>query len=171
MKPDWENVKFGELKIKPNRKLKPCLVCGKIHNYEKYCSKKCYFSQMDKHIVHRMAGTTFYRKWMNIKARCNDPRAVGYKNYGGRGIKLIWKDFRQFYTDMHPSYLEHVKKFGATNTSIDRINNKPPKMITKYIYIYDKKGNWVSRFTAVKLSTANNFELIGAIEREISYFE
>lgn len=73
-------------------------------------------------------------------------------------------------TEKHYFTYDQNKEIVLT-WSIDRINNKPPKMITKYIYIYDKKGNWVSRFTAVKLSTANNFELIGAIEREISYFE
>lgn len=73
-------------------------------------------------------------------------------------------------TEKHYFSYDQNKEIVLT-WSIDRINNKPPKMITKYIYIYDKKGNWVSRFTAVKLSTANNFELIGAIEREISYFE
>lgn len=55
--------------------------------------------------------------------------------------------------------------------SISRINNEPPKMISKYIYIYDEKGNWVSRYIAVKMPDVNNFQLIGAIQREISYFD
>jgi hypothetical protein len=35
-------------------------------------------------------------------SRCRNPRASGYENYGGRGIKVCdrWRDFAAFYSDM-----------------------------------------------------------------------
>lgn len=38
------------------------------------------------------------RIWRNIHHRCEDPNASGYKNYGGKGIKLCqeWKNFFVF---------------------------------------------------------------------------
>jgi len=43
-----------------------------------------------------------YNIWHMMKQRCNNPNAAGYKNYGGRGIKVCerWNDFKNFYADM-----------------------------------------------------------------------
>jgi hypothetical protein len=73
-------------------------------------------------------------------------------------------------TEKHYFSYDQNKEIVLT-WSVSRINNEPPKMITKYIYIYDERGNWVSRYVAVKQRDINNFQLIGAIEREISYFD
>lgn len=57
-----------------------------------------------------------YYSWTNMLARCEKEYATSYKNYGGRGIKVCdrWHDFRKFYEDMSPSYVQ-----GLT---LDRIN-------------------------------------------------
>lgn len=65
----------------------------------------------------------FRRVWENMIARCTNPRVNCYKNYGGRGIKVLWKDFSEFAEDMYPSYIEHYIKYGADQTTIERINN------------------------------------------------
>ena len=46
--------------------------------------------------------TKTYTAWCNMKARCNNPKASGYKNYGGRGIKVSprWDKFANFIADM-----------------------------------------------------------------------
>jgi hypothetical protein len=45
-----------------------------------------------------------YRTWADMKSRCNNPRCVIYKNYGGRGISVCskWNDFSAFFKDVGP---------------------------------------------------------------------
>ena len=59
-----------------------------------------------------------YKVWKGMKNRCNNPRATGYENYGGRGIKVCkrWDDsFENFIKDMGERPNE--------NYQIDRIDN------------------------------------------------
>lgn len=65
----------------------------------------------------------FYKTYENMKARCNDKTRRNYKNYGGKGIIVEWKSFIEFKNDMYPSYLQHLKRHGIKQTSIDRIDN------------------------------------------------
>jgi len=87
----------------------------------------CLRNEMSKKRLskHNMEGIRFYRIWHNIKTRCLNPKYNCYHRYGGRGITVCdkWLDFINFRDDMYNSYLEHVKKFGIKQTSIDRINN------------------------------------------------
>lgn len=43
-----------------------------------------------------------YIVWVNLKARCDNSRDPGYKNYGGRGIgyESRWATFSEFLADM-----------------------------------------------------------------------
>lgn len=72
---------------------------------------------------HNMTNTRFYRIWVGLKTRCN-PKSVKSKNYGKRGITYCdrWEEFENFKKDMYNSYLEHIKKYGEKNTTIDRID-------------------------------------------------
>lgn len=63
-----------------------------------------------------------YYIFYSIKTRCNNPKTLNFEIYGGRGIKCLWKSFKEFRDDMYESYVEHTEKFGK-DTSIDRINN------------------------------------------------
>lgn len=47
--------------------------------------------------------TREYGCWADIKKRCLNPRSIGYRNYGGRGIRMCdsWSgSFEAFYADM-----------------------------------------------------------------------
>ncbi len=46
--------------------------------------------------------TRTYRSWSNMKTRCTNPRATGYKYWGGRGITVCerWMTFSNFLEDM-----------------------------------------------------------------------
>lgn len=53
-----------------------------------------------------------------MKQRCEYPKHNRFKNYGGRGIKILWKSFDEFKNDMYPSYF--ISNQGGV--SIDRID-------------------------------------------------
>lgn len=55
--------------------------------------------------------TPMYRRWYNIKSRCQNPNNEKYADYGGRGVRLDprWEDFTTFYADMgEPPSPEHT---------------------------------------------------------------
>ena len=39
--------------------------------------------------------TKLYQVWVGMRARCNDPKHISYKNYGGKNIKVCpeWDDY------------------------------------------------------------------------------
>lgn len=61
-------------------------------------------------------GSPTYVVWLAIKARCLNPKNPGFKNYGGRGIRVCdrWMVFENFLADMGER---------PPGTSIDRIDN------------------------------------------------
>ena len=76
-----------------------------------------------RNVTHSMTHTRFYKAWQNAKTRVLNKNTPYYKYYGGRGIKLEWKLFNDFYNDMFSLYLEHSKQFGKNNATLDRIDN------------------------------------------------
>lgn|SRR3990167_2438524 len=80
-----------------------------------------------KHTLsHGMYKTRFNNTWRHILQRCNNPNDRKYHNYGGRGIKCLWKNFLEFRNDMYESYLKHHKRNSYFNTTIDRIDVNGP---------------------------------------------
>lgn len=66
----------------------------------KYCSRTC------AQTIHGAANTFEYRVWTGMISRCNNPRATGFKYYGGRGISVCdrWRiSFDAFLKDMGPA--------------------------------------------------------------------
>lgn len=53
--------------------------------------------------------------WRDILQRCNNSKNRAYKNYGDRGIKVLYKNFEDF--------LKDVGKRPSPKHSIDRIDN------------------------------------------------
>jgi hypothetical protein len=55
---------------------------------------------------HRRAGnvTSEYSSWENMRQRCSNPKAHGYRYYGASGIKVCvrWNSFANFLADMGP---------------------------------------------------------------------
>jgi|DEB19_MinimDraft_3_1074340.scaffolds.fasta_scaffold80209_2 hypothetical protein len=66
---------------------------------------------------HGLRKNRLYSVWAIMIQRCTNPKASGYKNYGGRGIKVCrrWRNFKYFFEDMASEY--------RSGLSIDRINN------------------------------------------------
>ena len=60
-----------------------------------------------------------YSVWIDMRKRCNDPKAKGYSRYGGRGIKVCerWDGSEKF-----PNFLEDMG-LCPDRYQIDRIDN------------------------------------------------
>lgn len=64
--------------------------------------------------------TPMYRRWYNIRSRCENPKNEKYRLYGARGIFVCerWQNFDNFLEDMgHPPTLRHT---------IDRVDVNGP---------------------------------------------
>ena len=60
-----------------------------------------------------------------MRRRCYETTHNKYKDYGAQGIKTSaeWKEsFDNFCEDMLESYNKHVKEYGETDTTLDRID-------------------------------------------------
>ena len=88
------------------------------------CDKAIKFGEMAKITSrkHGMEWTIPYKKFMSAKARCTDPNNHSYYRYWWRWIKVIWKDFDEFWKDMWDAYYKHVKEYWVNNTTLDRID-------------------------------------------------
>lgn len=74
---------------------------------------------------HGFFGTRFYGIFYKMQYRCSKKHPKK-KYYFDKGIKVSkrWLKFKNFLIDMYPSYLEHCKRFGEKQTTIDRIDGK-----------------------------------------------
>lgn len=90
-----------------------------INHRKSTVSCGCYNKEQSSkaHKIHGMRNTNIYNVWRGIKKRICLKSNKGYKNYGGRGIKICkkWMDFTGFFGDMGGAY-----KKGLT---LERINN------------------------------------------------
>ena len=56
-----------------------------------------------------------YTVWCSMRQRCCDVNHKQYPDWGGRGIKILWTRYEDFYRDMSPGY--------QPGLTIERINN------------------------------------------------
>lgn len=56
-----------------------------------------------------------YIVWLGMLDRCNNPKNRAWKYYGGRGIKVLFKDFWEFYN--------HIKARPSPDLTVNRIDN------------------------------------------------
>lgn len=76
-----------------------------------------------RHFIHWSAWTRFYKIYLKIQRRCNNPKDNNYQKYWARWIKCKWKSFIKFKKDMFESYEDHCWKYWEKDTTIDRIDN------------------------------------------------
>jgi len=72
-------------------------------------ARKAYLNTVNGHL-HRVYGS--------MNQRCNDPKHESYKNYGGRGIKNLFKSSDEFV-----DYIVNVLQVDPRGLQIDRIDN------------------------------------------------
>lgn len=114
--------------------------------------------------------TKEYKCWKNMKSRCLNPGAVGYKNYGGRGIKICdrWlNSYENFFedvgfapTDKHSiDRIETNGNYEPGNcrwaTKKEQINNQRKSILIKLGDETKSLTEWCRQFN-VKYSTAHS---------------
>lgn len=112
---DLTNLKFGRLTgIEPTEKRKDNKIvwlfrcdCGKIieaigKSVKDGNTKSCGCSHIKHGHISKHKKSKTYHTWQSMKDRCINPNNPGYKDYGGRGIKICkrWLKFENFLKDM-----------------------------------------------------------------------
>lgn len=141
---DLTNQKFNKLTVvgffgkdKHHKAMWKCVCdCGEEHivigcdlrsGKCKSCGCQRSETNITRNTTHGMTNTRLYNIYANMKQRCYNKKHPHYKSYGGRGITICetWnQSFDAFYEwAMNNGYQEHLKKYGVSNTTIDRINN------------------------------------------------
>jgi len=72
--------------------------------------------------IHWMTNTRLFRLFHWMIQRCTNPRCRERPYYWWKWVKILWKDFMEFYNDMHESYEIHVSRYWEWQTTIDRID-------------------------------------------------
>lgn len=69
-------------------------------------TQSCGCLSRDTSSTHRMAHSRPYSIWQGMKTRCDNPKAINYHSYGGRGIGYDprWSAFESFWADMEEGY-------------------------------------------------------------------
>lgn len=105
--------------------------CGRPHDNNGYCGLHSHaFRKYGDPLVSKTRRNgelmgyekSFVSIWRDMVRRCESPSATGYKNYGGRGIKVCpeWKDFFTFAKDMG------LRPDGCTLERIDNDGDYSP---------------------------------------------
>lgn len=83
-------------------------------------TKSCGCLAIDCRTSHNQWGDKIYKCWDNMRSRCYNPNATGYKNWGGRGIRVCdeWRNnYEAFY-----NYVSELPHFMEDGYTLDRIN-------------------------------------------------
>lgn len=119
-------TKCGELKslsaffVDKTRKggLQPrCKVCDNKRRKKYYQTHKTESLEYCKE-YHKTIIGYLHHCFRDMKRRCNNLKCLGYKNYGGRGIKVKFENVNEFI-----NYVIGELKVDPRNLTIDRINN------------------------------------------------
>lgn len=134
-------------KGKPRKALFQC-DCGNkkiinLMNVRKGLTVSCGCDQFKHKFKHGKSKTVLYRRWENMRGRCNNSNFKHYHRYGGRGITVCtaWNNFTAFENwAIHNNF--------SPQLTLDRINNNKSYSPTNC--------RWVNR----KVQSANRNKIV-----------
>lgn len=113
--------------------IRRCMICGKDfpprptgRDRRRICSPECKQSFYRRHFTRHGEArhgqdTPEYIAWLGMKARCLNPRADQFANYGGRGISVCDRWLGSF-----ENFLADMGRRPSVKHSVDRINVNGP---------------------------------------------
>ena len=109
--------------------------------------------------IHGFKSHRLYGTWKMMMHRCNNPKNISYKNYGGRGIKVCdeWHNIENFINDMFPSFIEGLtldRKNNDLGYSVDNCRWANQNIQTRNIRLL--KSNNTSGYKGVCFHKASN---------------
>lgn len=169
---DLKGQRFGRLIVKEfaglNKHRKAtwdCLCdCGKkvivvgtslINGSTTSCGCYALKSKQERFKKHGLRNHDLYKTWLNIKARCYNPKNNHYKYYGERGIKMCdeWKDnFENFFNwainngwqrMLSIERIDNEKWYEPSNCKWIKMCAQSKNRRTNH-YLVDEKGNKVT---------------------------
>lgn len=80
-------------------------------------TQSCGCLRREARTTHGWTNHPLFKTWKNMHARCSEPKAISYPNYGARGITVDarWNDFARFLEDMGSK--------PSPEHTLDRIDN------------------------------------------------
>ncbi len=115
--------------------------CGQMltvvgNDLRRHHTQSCGCLSREQKKRHGLCASLIYCTWENMIQRCTNFKAINYKNYGGRGIKVCkrWLKFENFLEDMGE------RPLGKT---IDRIDNNQGyhKMNCRWATVQEQNKN------------------------------
>jgi hypothetical protein len=121
-------------------------------------SKSCGCLKLDIVTKHGQHLTAEYKAWLGMRSRCSNKNIKGYKDYGGRGIKVCkrWAaSFEDFLGDMgrRPSSAHSIERLDNNGnydprnckwaTITEQANNKRPAKKQGLSRLTNRKVKWI----------------------------
>jgi hypothetical protein len=94
---------------------KKILVANVKRGLSRSCGCKNREATAKRNATHRMSQSPEYKVWSNMQERCNSERNKSFKDWGGRGIRVLYDSFESFLQDVGPR--------PSPVHQIDRIDN------------------------------------------------
>lgn len=108
----------------PNGEYVPKTVSGRFPaNFILSHDPDCEVKPDDKRYKHGLSKHPLYALWGNIKQRCENPRAIDFDDYGGRGLQLH-KEWSEDATTFIEDVIQEIGEKPGKEYSLDRIDNE-----------------------------------------------
>ena len=146
----------GKVNKLKTQELKKNLSCG--------CKKKYEYKK-----THGLSRTSEYKSWQSMKERCYNKNNAGYKDYGGRGIKVCNEWLNNF-----ECFLNDIGKKPFKEYTIERIDVNKDYCKSNCIWADKKKqannrrSNYLLTYNGITKTRTEWADMIGVNVRTIA---